>query len=405
MVDKNYYVSQRKICVKRCPERSQRYYTTLHKMSRVMKSTKEYVAYTLLSISILFFRSTLAAQPSLEAEVLPWPSASKATVSITFDDAYRSHVDQAMPLLESHGFRGTFFLIVDKLFRRGKYIYHRPSAPISEWQAAAARGHEMASHTVSHVPLDTIEVRQMRTELINSKAALDSLFLGEPVVSLAYPFSRTNAVVSAVASSIYQSGRVGPPTDGSLVYNDPATVDLMSIKAFFPCSTIEQWNSAVELAIAGRGWLVEALHPIDEPGFCRVSTEDFAEHLHYLSQQRPALWIAPVREVVERIQQWRTVKIEIKSISERVYQLSVIGAHSDQPDWQVALYLDDAHLWRVEEENGQIVPSNMEEGALVFSWPQQRANDLLFLRPKDQTHIAQYSWGALKHDIRKRPEH
>ena len=122
MVDKNYYVSQRKICVKRCPERSQRYYTTLHKMSRVMKSTKEYVAYTLLSILILFFRSTLAAQPSIEAEVLPWPSASKATVSITFDDAYRSHVDQAMPLLESHGFRGTFFLIVDKLFRRGKYI-------------------------------------------------------------------------------------------------------------------------------------------------------------------------------------------------------------------------------------------------------------------------------------------
>ncbi len=370
-----------------------------------MKSMKEYVAYIFLSISILFFRSTLEAQVGIEAEVLPWPSASKAAVSITFDDAYISHVRRAMPLLESYGFRGTFFLIVDKLFRQGKFINVRPSAPISEWQAAAARGHEMASHTVSHASLDTIEVRQMRAELINSKAILDSLFLGQPIVSLAYPFSRTNAVVSAVASSIYQSGRAGPPTDGSAVYNDPATVDLMSIKAFFPCSTVEQWHSAVELTIAGKGWLVEALHPIDEPGFCRVATENFAEHLHYLSQQHPALWVAPVRDVVERIQQWRTVEIEIKSISERVYQLSVIGPHSDQPDWQVALYLDDAHLWRVEEENGQIVSSTIEEDALVFSWPQQRANDLLFLRPKDQTHIAQYSWGALKHAIRKRPEH
>ena len=369
-----------------------------------MKSTKECVSYTLLSISILFFRSTLAAQPSIEAEVLPWPLASKAAVSITFDDAYRSHVSRAMPLLEDYGFRGTFFLIVDKLFRRGKYTYHRPSAPISEWQAAAARGHEMASHTVSHVPLDTIEVRQMRAELIDSKAVLDSLLLGEPVVSLAYPFSRTNAVVAAVASSIYQSGRGGPPTDGSAVYNDPATIDLMSLKAFFPCSTIEQWHSAVERTIAGRGWLVEALHPIDEPGFCRVAAKDFAAHLHYLSQQRPALWVAPVRDVVGRIQQWRTVEIKIKSISERVYQLSVIGAHNYQPNWQVALYLNDAHLWRVEEESGRIVPSSTEEGALVFSWPQQRVNDSLFLRHKDQTHIAQYSWGALKHVIRKRLE-
>ncbi len=370
-----------------------------------MKSMQEYAAYVLLSISILSFRSTLEAQVGIEAEVLPWPLASKAAVSITFDDAYISHVSRAMPLLENHGFRGTFFLIVDKLFRQGKYINHRPSAPISEWQAAAARGHEMASHTVSHVPLDAIEVQQMRTELINSKAILDSLFLGEPVVSLAYPFSRTNAAVAAVASSIYQSGRAGPPTDGSTVYNDPATVDLMSVKAFFPCSTVAQWHSAVERTIAGNGWLVEALHPIDEPGFCRVATEDFADHLHYLSQQHPALWVAPVRDVVERIRQWRTVELQIESIAKKVYQLRIIGAHSDQPDWQVALYLNDPHLWGVEEENGQIVPSNTEEDALVFSWPQHRANDLLFLRPKDQTHIAQYSWGRLKHAIRKRPEH
>ncbi|MXX39819.1 MAG: polysaccharide deacetylase family protein [Gemmatimonadetes bacterium] len=374
-------------------------------MSRVMKSMKEYAAYTLLSISILFFRSTLEAQPGIEAAVLPWPSASKAAVSITFDDAYISHVSRAMPLLENHGFRGTFFLIVDKLFRRGKFINVRPSAPISEWQAAAARGHEMASHTVSHVPLDAIEVQQMRAELIHSKAILDSLFLGEPVVSLAYPFSRTNAAVAEEARLIYQSGRVGPPTDGNAVYNDPATVDLMSLKAFFPCSTVAQWHSAVERTIAGNGWLVEALHPIDEPGFCRVATEDFADHLHYLSQQHPALWVAPVRDVVKRIRQWRTVELQIESISKKVYQLRIIGAHSYQPGWQVALYLNDPHLWGVEEENGWIVSSTIEEDALVFSWPQQRTNDLLFLRPKDQTHIAQYSWGDLKHAIRKRPEH
>ena len=110
VVDKSYYVSQRKICVKRCPERSQLYYTVLHRTSSIMKSMKEYVAYTLLSISILFFQSTLEAQVGIGTEILPWPLASKAAVSITFDDAYISHVRRAMPLLESYGFRGTFFL-------------------------------------------------------------------------------------------------------------------------------------------------------------------------------------------------------------------------------------------------------------------------------------------------------
>ena len=112
-----------------------------------------------------------------------------------------------------------------------------------------------------------------------------------------------------------------------------------------------------------------------------------------------------MRDVVKRIRQWRTVELQIESISKKVYQLRIIGIHSYQLNWQVALYLNDPHLWRVEEENGRIVSSNMEEDALVFSWPQQRANDSLFLRPKDQTHIAQYSWGTLKHAIRKRPEH
>lgn len=356
---------------------------------------EKYLYFLLLFVSILYPRSTLEAQVDIEVEVLPWPLVSKAAVSITFDDAYISHVDRAMPLLESHEFRGTFYLIVDKLFRRGKYVSY-PSASIAEWQAASARGHEMASHTVSHVPLDTIEVRQIRAELMNSKATLDSLFFGEPIVSLAYPFSRTNAVVEVVASSIYQSGRVGPPADGSAFYNDPSTVDLMQLKAYFPCSTVEQWYDVVDRTIANKGWLIEALHPIDEPGFCRVATEDFAEHLHYLSQKLPSIWVAPVREVVERIRQWRSVEVQIRSMSRKVYQLRIIRTQIHQPDWQVAIFLNESHLWRVEEENGRRIPSKIEEGALVFAWPQHRTNDQLFLRHKDLTHTIQYSWGQLK---------
>ena len=366
-----------------------------------MDSLREFFLFATISLSIFFIPSSLASQVGVEVKVLPWPLASEAAVSITFDDAYISHVDQAMPLLESHGFRGTFYLIVDKLFRKGKYT-NVPSAAISEWQAAAVRGHEMASHTVSHIPLDTMEVSQMRAELINSKATLDSLFLGEPVVSLAYPFSRTNDAVEVEASIIYRSGRVGPPTDGSAVYNHPATVDLMRLKAYFPCSTMEQWNDAVNRTINGKGWLIEALHPINEPGFCRVATEDFAQHLQFLFHKLPSIWVAPVREVGERIRQWRNVAVQIEDISEKDFQMSIIGVRSHQLDWQVAIYLENPHLWRVQEENGRMVTSRIEEDALVFSWPQHLANNALNLRHIDLTHTVQLSWGQLKIAVRNR---
>ena len=101
---------------------------------------RSYPVHALLLIPILSSGSTLDAQAGLEAEIRPWPLASRAAVSVTFDDAYYSHVRLAMPLLESHGLRGTFYLIVDKILRRGKYRYHRLSAAVSEWQAAASRG-------------------------------------------------------------------------------------------------------------------------------------------------------------------------------------------------------------------------------------------------------------------------
>jgi sialate O-acetylesterase len=62
-------------------------------------------------------------------------------VSLTFDDALDCHLDVAMPLLEQHGYRGTFFVPV------GAESFTRR---LDDWRAAAGRGHELGNHTLFH---------------------------------------------------------------------------------------------------------------------------------------------------------------------------------------------------------------------------------------------------------------
>ncbi len=362
-----------------------------------MKRLGKGAAPVVLSLTIPCCGSAVDAQ--VDIEVRPWPLAARAAVSVTFDDAYNSHVRRAMPLLESHGYRGTFYLIVHKLLRRGSFQYIRPSASLSRWQAGASRGHELASHTLSHARLDTMDLHRMRDELITSKRMLDSLFEGESIVSLAYPFSRTNGAVAEAAGLIYESARGGEPEDRSDLHNDPASLDFMSLKGFFPCGTIDEWHDVVARAIDGRGWLIESLHPIGEPGFCSVGTEEFTEHLDYLSRRGSELWVAPVRDVVRRIRLWRALEVETTRVSEEAYELRIAEPQDYEFDWHVELYLDRPRLWKVVDESGQILSGTVAGEALVFAWPQERAREVLFLSRKETTFTSRYGWGRLKRAV------
>jgi peptidoglycan-N-acetylglucosamine deacetylase len=70
----------------------------------------------------------------------PWNN-KKCAVSLTYDDALNVHLDKVIPVLDSLGFTGTFYVPVS-------------FAPIAErledWRAAAAEGHELGNHTIFH---------------------------------------------------------------------------------------------------------------------------------------------------------------------------------------------------------------------------------------------------------------
>lgn len=78
-------------------------------------------------------------QTSQPASRPGFPGQRQAAVALTYDDALGSQLDVAIPQLDAAGLKGTFFLT-------GREV--RQNVP--RWRAAAAKGHELANHTVNH---------------------------------------------------------------------------------------------------------------------------------------------------------------------------------------------------------------------------------------------------------------
>jgi hypothetical protein len=140
----------------------------------------------------------------------------------------------------------------------------------------------------------------------------------------------------------------------------------------------------------GGGWLVEALHPIDEEGYCRVRDEDFAAHLDYLASLGGQLWVAPVGQVAARLLHWRTVQLRSTPLADGRVQLHLAEPASE--DWQVTL--SGTGSWKVVAGNGQLLPLSATGDSLSFEWPVGQASATL--EPAGTTAISASSWGQIK---------
>ena len=129
-------------------------------------------------------------------------SAPGGAVIFTFDAGYASDVNVST-MLESHGFRGTFY-IVSTFLHDGPYY----SAFMSAQDVAnlSARGHDIESHTKTHPDLTTVTDAQLATELADSQTTIQAI-TGKAVQHLAYPYDAWNARVQTATAARYASGR------------------------------------------------------------------------------------------------------------------------------------------------------------------------------------------------------
>jgi peptidoglycan/xylan/chitin deacetylase (PgdA/CDA1 family) len=74
-------------------------------------------------------------------EPFRWPNGARAAVSLAYDDAAPTQLDNAIPALNRHGLHGTFYLSLGMPTLQTR---------MEEWRAAAKQGHELANHTLFH---------------------------------------------------------------------------------------------------------------------------------------------------------------------------------------------------------------------------------------------------------------
>lgn len=154
--------------------------------------------------------------------------AQGRTVAITFDDAYRSVLALARPVLDRFGFPATVFAPTDGVSAGGLLSWpgidqwlggphEHELAPMSwlELRSLADAGWEIGSHTQSHPHLTQLDDAALEEQLVCSKAVCEE-GLARPCNSLAYPYGDVDArVIEATARAGYDVAGALPQRLGS----------------------------------------------------------------------------------------------------------------------------------------------------------------------------------------------
>jgi peptidoglycan/xylan/chitin deacetylase (PgdA/CDA1 family) len=165
------------------------------------------------------------------------------TLVVTFDDAFRSVIDLALPVMRRLGLPGSIYVPTDFPGRAGPMAWegilgwvgtpHEHELRCLEWSELgelAEAGWEVGSHTRAHPYLTRLVDEALSDELEGSRVACEEA-LGRPCRTVAYPYGDVDDRVMAAAGAagyvagaalpegrLLGDGRLGWPRIG--VFND-----------------------------------------------------------------------------------------------------------------------------------------------------------------------------------------
>lgn len=259
----------------------------------------------------LFIAATLAAQPAAADSGKPftWPKGAKAAVSLSYDDALNSQLDHALPALEAHGLKATFYLTM-----ASEAVAKR----MPEWRAAAARGHELGNHTLYHpcsrsgpgrdwVPLhhdlDKISPAAQREELLLANVFLQAID------------GRSERTFTVPCGDLLAAGQpylplvrgvfVGIKSRGGGVVQDMATLDPEDVETADPAAASgEQLIALVEQA-AARGTMVSLTFHGVGGDHLSVSKQAHEALLRHLARHPERFWVDSFVNIMRHVKAQR----------------------------------------------------------------------------------------------------
>jgi sialate O-acetylesterase len=235
---------------------------------------------------------------------VPW-HGKKCAIVLTYDDALNVHLDNAIPLLDSVGLKGTFFINGASVVLRNR---------MDEWKEAAANGHELGNHTLFH-PCDATlpgrewvsaeqDLSKYTVKRMVDEIRLNNLLLkaidGKNTRTFAFTCGDTKAGGEPFFDSLVTEfpGARGVRS-GMHKYNE---VDLYNIDSYMING--ESSGKLVELvrkAMETNSLLVFLFHGVGGEHSLNVSLDAHRELVRFLKQNEDKIWTTTLVDVAEHI--------------------------------------------------------------------------------------------------------
>ncbi|KAA3658951.1 MAG: polysaccharide deacetylase family protein [Calditrichaeota bacterium] len=149
---------------------------------------------------------------SLMEAVRYWRKNSKPqkrSFVLTFDDGYKDFYTTIAPILEHYKFTATVFLVAEQVGKKTNWQGQNGASAAqlmawSEIKELASHGFSFGNHTLSHPRLTTLDIKDVKREIVDSKAIIEDK-LGLPVDLFCYPYTANNSRIQQIVA---ESGHV-----------------------------------------------------------------------------------------------------------------------------------------------------------------------------------------------------
>ena len=240
-----------------------------------------------------------------------WPEGKRAAISLTFDDARISQVDNGLPILDEYGAKATFYVSIHRLEER-----------LDAWKRALANGHEIGNHSLTHPcsgnfpfarkrALEEYTLNMMWNEIKEAGNVIERL-IGVRPISFAYPCGQkfvgrgrnVKSYVPLVAEE-FLTGR-GWMDEWA---NDPTFCDMAQLMGVeLDGKDFEQLTELIDTTRANGGWLIFCGHEIGKQGRQTTRSSTLKAMCEYAQDPANGLWLDTVQAVARYIHKQRTGK-------------------------------------------------------------------------------------------------
>jgi oligosaccharide reducing-end xylanase len=241
-----------------------------------------------------------------------WQGFRTAAITYTFDDGCPYQYTIAIPMFNEYGYKLTMYTVTGK-------DWYEPT----HWDqltTAAAAGHEIGSHTVTHPYLNTTNAVY---ELSNSKIAIEANAPGAKCVTVAYPYCDEGSGTESIISTYYIAGRT---CSGQIMPAMPSNFYQISsfVLGSSGTNTTAGINAIANSAATAGGWAVYLIHGIDtDGGYSPLSSTILQQTLDYLKANPNKFWVSSFSNVARYIKERNDVSVSESSNDENNITLQV----------------------------------------------------------------------------------